>query len=94
MPFSTDYCASKTALLSLAETLLHELRAAGSEIGVSVATPSFTQSNLANGLTGEIAEQFKLFARSRALTGDELSVGHWFLDTKGKSNAKVARQGP
>jgi len=61
MPFSTDYCASKAALLSLAETLLHELRAAGSEIGVSVATPSFTQSNLANGLTGEIAEQFKRF---------------------------------
>ena len=61
MPFSTDYCASKAALLSLAETLLHELRASGSEIGVSVATPSFTQSNLANGLAGEIAEQFRRF---------------------------------
>ena len=61
MPFSTDYCASKAALLSLAETLLHELRAAGSEIGVSVATPSFTQSNLANGLEGEFAEQFRGF---------------------------------
>jgi NAD(P)-dependent dehydrogenase (short-subunit alcohol dehydrogenase family) len=68
MPFSTDYCASKAALLSLAETLLHELRAAGSEIGVSVAVPSFTQSNLANGLVGEFAEQFKGFVDRGAPT--------------------------
>ncbi|HEU0120831.1 MAG TPA: SDR family oxidoreductase [Bryobacteraceae bacterium] len=61
MPFSTDYCASKAALLSLAETLLYELRAAGSEIGVSVAVPSFTQSNLAAGLTGEFASHFQGF---------------------------------
>ncbi|MFN0101881.1 MAG: SDR family NAD(P)-dependent oxidoreductase [Bryobacteraceae bacterium] len=70
MPFSTDYCASKTALLSLAETLLHELRAAGSEIGVSVATPSFTQSNLANGLEGEIAEQFRALNERGAPAAD------------------------
>jgi len=61
MPFSTDYCASKAAILSLAETLLHELRAADSAIGVSVAVPSFTQSKLAKGLAGEFAGQFQAF---------------------------------
>jgi NAD(P)-dependent dehydrogenase (short-subunit alcohol dehydrogenase family) len=61
MPFSTDYSASKAALLALAETLLHELRAAGSAIGVSVAVPSFTQSNLARELTGEFGAQFRDF---------------------------------
>jgi hypothetical protein len=40
---------------------LHELRAAGSEIGISVAVPSFTQSSLAAGLTGEFGEQFQGF---------------------------------
>ena len=61
MPFSADYCGSKAALLSLGETLLHELGAAGSKIGVSVAVPSFTVSNLAKGLTGEFAEHFQGF---------------------------------
>ncbi|MBI2685724.1 MAG: SDR family NAD(P)-dependent oxidoreductase [Acidobacteria bacterium] len=70
MPFSTDYCASKAALLSLAETLLHELRAAGSAIGVSIAIPSFTQSNLAIGLSGEFAAQFKDFVDRGAPTAD------------------------
>jgi NAD(P)-dependent dehydrogenase (short-subunit alcohol dehydrogenase family) len=68
LPFSTDYCASKAALLSLAETLLHELRAAGSEIGVSIAVPSFTQSKLAVGLTGEFAEAFQGFVERGAPT--------------------------
>jgi NAD(P)-dependent dehydrogenase (short-subunit alcohol dehydrogenase family) len=70
MPFSTDYCGSKAALLSLAETLLHELRAAGSEIGVSVAVPSFTQSNLAKGLEGEFAAQFQGFVERGAPVGE------------------------
>jgi NAD(P)-dependent dehydrogenase (short-subunit alcohol dehydrogenase family) len=77
MPFSTDYCASKTALLSLAETCLHELRAAGSEIGISVATPSFTQSSLADELTGEFAEQFRGFVERGAPT---LEVAQSILD--------------
>jgi NAD(P)-dependent dehydrogenase (short-subunit alcohol dehydrogenase family) len=68
MPYSTDYCASKTALLALAESCLHELRALGSDIGISVATPSFTQSNLANELTGEFAEQFRGFIERGAPT--------------------------
>ncbi|MBL8239021.1 MAG: SDR family oxidoreductase [Bryobacterales bacterium] len=70
LPFSTDYCASKAALLSLAETLLHELRAAGSEIGVSIAVPSFTQSRLAAGLTGEFAEAFQGFVDRGAPTAE------------------------
>lgn len=70
MPFSTDYCASKAALLSLGETLLHELRAAGSEIGVSVAVPSFTQSKLAEGLTGEFAAQFRDFMEQGTPAGE------------------------
>lgn len=61
------------------------------EDGETVCSVELAQTDTS---ANEIAEQFKLFARSRALTGDELSVGHWFLDTKGKSNAKVARQGP
>jgi NAD(P)-dependent dehydrogenase (short-subunit alcohol dehydrogenase family) len=70
MPFSTDYCGSKAALLSLAETLLHELRAAGSEIGVSVAVPSFTQSNLAAGLSGEFGAAFQGFVERGAPTAE------------------------
>ncbi len=70
MPYSTDYCASKAALLSMAESLLHELRAAGSSIGVSVATPSFTQSNLATGLTGEFAAAFQEFVERGAPTAE------------------------
>lgn len=72
MPFSTDYCSSKAALLSLAETLLHELRAAGSEIGVSVAVPSFTQSKLASGLTGDFAEAFQGFV-DRGVPAEEIA---------------------
>lgn len=57
MLFSTDFCASKTALLSLAKALLHEGRAVKSEIGVSMATPSSAQSNLTNALEVELAER-------------------------------------
>jgi NAD(P)-dependent dehydrogenase (short-subunit alcohol dehydrogenase family) len=70
MPFSTDYCASKKALLALAESVLHELRALGSEIGISVAVPSFTQSGLADGLTGEFGEQFQGFIERGLPAGD------------------------
>lgn len=70
LPFAADYCASKAALLSLAEVCLHELRGAGSEIGISVAVPSFTQSNLARGLSGEFGEQFQHFVERGAPTED------------------------
>lgn len=61
MPYTADYCGSKAALLSLAETLVHELAAAGTAIGVSIALPSFTVSRLAAPLTGPFAEHFRGF---------------------------------
>lgn len=70
MPFSTDYCGAKAALVSLAETVLHELRAAGSGIGISVAVPSFTQSKLAEGLTGEFAVHFQGFIERGTPAGE------------------------
>ncbi len=61
IPYAADYCATKAALVALAECLYHELQIAGSAIGVSVAVPSFTQSNLASQLEGEFAGQFRKF---------------------------------
>lgn len=63
MIFSTDYCASQTALPPLAKTLLHEGRAVKSETGVSMATPSSGQSNLTNALEVELAERSSGFVQ-------------------------------
>ena len=41
-----------------------------------------------------IAEHFRSFVGVRAIPGDEFSIGDWFLDTKGNSNARIARRSP
>jgi hypothetical protein len=61
------------------------------EDGETVCSVHLAQTDAS---ANEIAEQFKFFARARTSTGDELSIGDWYLDTDGKANAKAAQQGP
>jgi NAD(P)-dependent dehydrogenase (short-subunit alcohol dehydrogenase family) len=46
MPLMSVYNASKHAVVTLSETLLHDLRAAGARIGVSLLCPAFVPTNI------------------------------------------------
>ncbi len=46
VPFIGPYCASKTAVVSISETLRQELAAYGSPVGVSVLCPSATETRV------------------------------------------------
>jgi NAD(P)-dependent dehydrogenase (short-subunit alcohol dehydrogenase family) len=48
VPGSGVYCASKHAVVSLSECLHHDLRTAGSAIGVSVLCPAWVPTGIAN----------------------------------------------
>jgi NAD(P)-dependent dehydrogenase (short-subunit alcohol dehydrogenase family) len=50
MPFGAAYCASKHAVVAIAETLRRELEMMGLPIGVTVACPGFVRTPLAEGL--------------------------------------------
>lgn len=45
-PLMSVYNASKHAVLTLSETLFHDLRAAGAKVGVSVLCPAFVPTNI------------------------------------------------
>ena len=47
LPGSAVYCASKHAVVTLSECLHHDLRVAGSRIGVSVLCPAFVNTGIA-----------------------------------------------
>ena len=46
LPGSAVYCVSKHAVVTLSECLRHDLRVAGSTIGVSVLCPAFVQTGI------------------------------------------------
>ena len=48
LPGSAVYCVSKHAVVTLSECLHHDLRVAGSRIGVSVLCPAFVKTGIAD----------------------------------------------
>lgn len=56
VPGSGVYCASKHAVVSLSECLHHDLRIAGSAIGVSVLCPAFVPTGIADSQRNRPAE--------------------------------------
>jgi NAD(P)-dependent dehydrogenase (short-subunit alcohol dehydrogenase family) len=67
-PMMGPYSASKHALVSLSETLLYDLQAMGSDIGVSVLCPAQVASNIMDAIDGgdsaqHNAEQLNDFLR-------------------------------
>jgi len=99
MPFAADYNATKAAVVSLAETMVHELRAAGSGIGVSVAVPSFTRSDLGAGLAGEFGVRFREFIDGGKEAGEVAErmvvgalAGEFLIVTHGESMEGVLRR--
>ncbi|RFA24699.1 short chain dehydrogenase [Alkalilimnicola ehrlichii] len=71
-PLMSSYNASKAAVVSLSETLQHELADAG--IGVSVICPSFFRTNLGDSLRSTVpkmdATLDKLMSRSKITAND------------------------
>ena len=56
LPGSAVYCVSKHAVVTLSECLLHDLRVAGSRIGVSVLCPAFVNTGIAQSQRNRPAE--------------------------------------
>jgi NAD(P)-dependent dehydrogenase (short-subunit alcohol dehydrogenase family) len=87
VPGSSVYCASKHAVVTLSECLLHDLRAEGAAIGVSVLCPAFVPTGIAesdrnrpaelaatNPLAGPHQERMRHAVQSGKLSADDVAA--------------------
>jgi NAD(P)-dependent dehydrogenase (short-subunit alcohol dehydrogenase family) len=86
VPGQGVYCVSKHAVVTLSECLLHDLRAEGAPIGVSVLCPAFVNTGIAdsarsrpaelastNPLAGPHEERLRHAVRSGKLSADDVA---------------------
>lgn len=87
VPGQGVYCVSKHAVVTLSECLLHDLRAEGAPIGVSVLCPAFVNTGIAdsgrnrpaelaatNPLAGPHEERLRHAVRSGRLSADDVAA--------------------
>lgn len=87
VPGSSVYCVSKHGVVTLSECLLHDLRAEGAPIGVSVLCPAFVPTGIAdaarnrpaelaatNPLAGPHEERMRHAVRSGKLSADDVAA--------------------